>query len=48
MTPLFCVLILAGIIARLARYESKPLDFGMKIGMIGIGVQICRIAAAAL
>ncbi len=48
MNALFCLLILAGIMARLYKYHNKALDLGMKFGIVCIAIQLARLASAAL
>lgn len=48
MSALFCLLIFAGVLARLNRYQNRALDLGMKFGIACIAVQLARLAAAAL
>jgi hypothetical protein len=48
MNAVCCFLILLGIMARLLKYQSKPLDLAMKAGMLWASFQLVRVTAAAL
>ena len=48
MSALICLLIFFGVLAKLAHYSSRPLDWAMKIGIFCIAVQLMRLASSSL